>query len=67
MRLKEMQAQKQREAEITAQRQQRQKTLTFQLQALSEKAVDTDSNITKARDRIAEITHEIEGMRDQRD
>ncbi|RCN33293.1 SH3 domain protein [Ancylostoma caninum] len=67
MRLKEMQAQKQREAELTAQRQQRQKTLTFQLQALSEKAVDTDSNVTKARDRIAEITHEIEGMRDQRD
>ncbi|KAL6740707.1 hypothetical protein Aduo_014038 [Ancylostoma duodenale] len=67
MRLKEMQAQKQREAELTAQRQQRQKTLTFQLQALSEKAIDTDSNVTKARDRIAEITHEIEGMRDQRD
>ncbi|KAK6748800.1 hypothetical protein RB195_001432 [Necator americanus] len=67
MRLKEMQAQKQREAELTAQRQQRQKTLTFQLQALSEKATDTDSTITKARDRIGEITHEIEGMRDQRD
>ncbi|KAK6053388.1 SH3 domain protein, partial [Cooperia oncophora] len=41
--------------------------LTFQLQALNEKAVDTDSNVTKARERIAEITHEIEGMRDQRD
>ncbi|KHJ94369.1 SH3 domain protein [Oesophagostomum dentatum] len=67
LRLKEMQAQKQREAELTAQRQQRQKTLTFQLQALNEKAVDTESNITKARDRIAEITHEIEGMREQRD
>uniref|UniRef100_A0A0K0CXP6 Intersectin-1 n=1 Tax=Angiostrongylus cantonensis TaxID=6313 RepID=A0A0K0CXP6_ANGCA len=60
-------AQKQREAELTGQRLQRQKTLTFQLQALSEKAVDTDANITKARDRIAEITHEIEGMREQRD
>nr|CDJ95188.1 EF hand and Src homology-3 and Dbl homology (DH) domain containing protein [Haemonchus contortus] len=67
MRLKEMQTQKQREAELTAQRQQRQKTLTFQLQALSEKAVDTEANVTKARERIAEITHEIEGMRDQRD
>ncbi|KAJ1351446.1 hypothetical protein KIN20_007448 [Parelaphostrongylus tenuis] len=67
MRLKEMQAQKQREAELTGQRQQRQKTLTFQLQALSEKAIDTETSITKARDRIAEITHEIEGMRDQRD
>ncbi|KJH47370.1 SH3 domain protein [Dictyocaulus viviparus] len=67
MRLKEMQAQKQREAELTGQRQQRQKTLTFQLQALSEKAADSDASITKARDRIAEITHEIEEMRNQRD
>ncbi|WKY06029.1 hypothetical protein Q1695_006322 [Nippostrongylus brasiliensis] len=67
LRVKEMQAQKQREAELTAQRLQRQKTLTFQLQALGEKAVDTDASVTKAREQIAEITHEIEGMRDQRD
>uniref|UniRef100_A0A1I7X785 Intersectin-1 n=1 Tax=Heterorhabditis bacteriophora TaxID=37862 RepID=A0A1I7X785_HETBA len=60
-------AQKQQEAERTAQRQQRQKTLGFQLQALDEKAKDTDIDITKARKRITEITKEIETMRDQRD
>ncbi|KAK6028764.1 SH3 domain protein [Ostertagia ostertagi] len=59
--------QKQREAELTAQRQQRQKTLTFQLQALSEKAVDTDSNVTKRGMRCMGRLAHFEGMRDQRD
>lgn len=65
--LRELQAHKQQETERTAQRHQRHKTLNFQLQALDEKQNDTDGEITKCREKIKEITGEIDGMREQRD
>lgn len=65
--LKQMQNQKQQENERLAQRQQREKTLLFQLQALDEKTTDVEMDIGKAKDAIAEVTKSIELMRSTRD
>ncbi|CAB3409363.1 unnamed protein product [Caenorhabditis bovis] len=66
-RVKQLQNQKQQESERVAQRQQREKTLAFQLQALDEKQSDLDGDIAKAKDAVAAVTGEIEGMRAIRD
>ncbi|CAO4372086.1 unnamed protein product [Caenorhabditis nigoni] len=65
--VKQMQNQKQQENERLAQRQQREKTLQFQLQALDEKATDVEIDIGKAKDAVAEVTGSIEQMRATRD
>ncbi|VDK41697.1 unnamed protein product [Anisakis simplex] len=67
IRIREIKSQRQNEIDNTAQRQQRQKTLSFQLQALNEKSDELNAGITKARDRIVQITSEIESMKAQRD
>ncbi|CAI4224974.1 unnamed protein product [Auanema sp. JU1783] len=66
-RVKALQNQKQQEMEKGAQRQQRQKTLGFQLQALDEKTTDLNSEVTQAKEKITEITKSIERMREARD
>lgn len=66
-RIKQMQNQKQQENERLAQRQQREKTLLFQLQALDEKATDVETDIVKAKEAITDFTNSIELMRSNRD
>lgn len=41
--------------------------MTFQLQALEEKSLQLNNEITEARDEIIGITSEIEKMRETRD
>jgi hypothetical protein len=41
--------------------------MAFQLQALDERSQQLNTDISGSRDRILEITQEIEGMREQRD
>uniref|UniRef100_F1KQL1 Intersectin-1 n=1 Tax=Ascaris suum TaxID=6253 RepID=F1KQL1_ASCSU len=67
IRIRDVKAQRQAEIDNTAQRQQRKKTLSFQLQALDEKSAELNATITKARDRIVQITSHIEAMKSQRD
>uniref|UniRef100_A0A1I7VHU6 Intersectin-1 n=1 Tax=Loa loa TaxID=7209 RepID=A0A1I7VHU6_LOALO len=67
IRIREIKAQLQNEVDNTLERQQRQKSLSFQLQALDEKATDLNVNITQARDLIVGITKEIESMKIKRD
>uniref|UniRef100_A0A8R1EBL5 Intersectin-1 n=1 Tax=Caenorhabditis japonica TaxID=281687 RepID=A0A8R1EBL5_CAEJA len=65
--VKQMQNQKRQETERLTQRQQREKTLQFQLQALDEKATDIEMDIGKAKDAVAQVTANIENMRSGRD
>ncbi|VDM43764.1 unnamed protein product [Toxocara canis] len=67
IRIRDAKAQRQTEVDNTAQRQQRKKTLSFQLQALDEKSAELNTTITKARDRIVQITSQIESMKSRRD
>ncbi|KAM3725267.1 Intersectin-1 [Dirofilaria immitis] len=67
IRIREIKAQRQNEVDMTLERQQRQKSLSFQLQALDEKSTDLNTNITQARDLIVGITKEIEAMKVKRD
>ncbi|OZC07366.1 hypothetical protein X798_05594 [Onchocerca flexuosa] len=67
IRIREMKAQRQNEVDSTLERQQRQKSLSFQLQALDEKSTELNANITKARNSIVGITKEIESMKVKRD
>jgi predicted nucleic acid-binding Zn-ribbon protein len=57
----------QAETEKTTQIQQRQRTMAFQLQALDERSQQLNVDISGSRDKILEITKEIEGMRERRD
>uniref|UniRef100_A0A1I7V4P3 Intersectin-1 n=1 Tax=Caenorhabditis tropicalis TaxID=1561998 RepID=A0A1I7V4P3_9PELO len=66
-RIKQMQSQKQQENERLAQRQQREKTLQFQLQALDEKASDVIIDIGKAKEAVTNVTGSIDEMRSGRD
>jgi uncharacterized coiled-coil DUF342 family protein len=47
--------------------QQRHRTISFQIQALDERSQQLNGDVTGVRDKILEITQEIEGMRDLRD
>uniref|UniRef100_A0A0R3RTX3 Intersectin-1 n=1 Tax=Elaeophora elaphi TaxID=1147741 RepID=A0A0R3RTX3_9BILA len=67
IRIREIKAQRQNEVDSTLERQQRQKSLSFQLQALDEKSIELNTNITQARDLIVGITKEIESMKVKRD
>ncbi|CAG9540234.1 unnamed protein product [Cercopithifilaria johnstoni] len=67
IRIREIKAQRQNEVDSTLERQQRQKNLFFQLQALDEKSTELNANITQARDLIVGITKEIESMKVKRD
>uniref|UniRef100_A0A915PTZ4 Uncharacterized protein n=1 Tax=Setaria digitata TaxID=48799 RepID=A0A915PTZ4_9BILA len=67
IRIREIKAQRQNEVDNTLERQQRQKSLSFQLQALGEKSAELNANITQARDLIVGITKEIESMKVKRD
>ncbi|VDM07939.1 unnamed protein product [Wuchereria bancrofti] len=67
IRIREIKAQRQNEVDSTLERQQRQKSLSFQIQALDEKSTELNANITQARDLIVGITKEIESMKVKRD
>ncbi|VDN02530.1 unnamed protein product [Thelazia callipaeda] len=67
IRIREIKAHRQNEVDITVERQQRRKSLSFQLQALDEKSIELNTSITEARDRILCITQEIESMKTKRD
>uniref|UniRef100_A0A0N5AWI9 Intersectin-1 n=1 Tax=Syphacia muris TaxID=451379 RepID=A0A0N5AWI9_9BILA len=67
IRIREATGKRQIEIDSTAERQQRKKTLSFQLQALTEKCAELNDNSVKARERVLAITAEIEQMKVKRD
>uniref|UniRef100_A0A1I8AD92 Intersectin-1 n=1 Tax=Steinernema glaseri TaxID=37863 RepID=A0A1I8AD92_9BILA len=67
MRIRSLETNKRNEEEKNMHLKQRLKTLTFQKQALDEKAVQLNDDITSNRNDIITITREIEGMKEKRD
>lgn len=66
-RIQELTAQRQRDQEAVCHLKQKQKNLTFQLQALNEKSAEVNGQITQMRDKIIAITSGIEQMKEGRD
>lgn len=65
--LVELIAQRQREQESVCHLKQKQKNLTFQMQAMQEKSTEISAQITQIRAKIVGMTNSIEGMKKTRD